>query len=80
MATSTTTMRMPTELRDEIARLAAQRDTTMLDVVTEAVEQLRIQLWWDTVRAELDSMSDDDIDEYRREAAVLDAATPDGIE
>ncbi len=80
MATPTTTMRMPVELRDEIARLAAQRKSTMLDVVTDAVEQLRVQQWWDQVRDQLDAWTPEQIEEYRREAAPLESTLRDGIE
>jgi predicted DNA-binding protein len=41
MATAeTTTLRVPVELRDEIARLAEERGSTMLEVVTDAVHSL----------------------------------------
>ena len=45
----TTTLRVPTALRDEISRLAEQRGTTMLEVVTDAVHRLSRDEWWSSV-------------------------------
>lgn len=73
-------MRMPIKLRDEIAELAAQQDSTMLAIVAEAIEQLRQQQWWDTLHAQLDEMSATDIEDYQREAEVLEATLRDGLE
>lgn len=80
MATGeTTTLRVPVELRNEIARIAEQRGTTMLDVVADAIHRLSRDEWWATVHAAFDQMSDDEAADYRREADVLDNAAADGL-
>lgn len=45
-------------MRDEVSRLAKQRGTTMLDVVTEAVHQLSREEWWSSVHGAFDELSD----------------------
>jgi len=75
----TTTLRVPVELRDEIARIAGRRGTTMLDVVTDAIHRLSRDEWWDTVHSALDQMSDDEAAAYRRDTEGFDAAAGDGI-
>ena len=64
----TTTLRVPVELRDEIARLAQQRGTTMLDVVTDAIRRLGQDQWWDSVHDALGQMAPEAVTEYRAEA------------
>lgn len=81
MATSqTTTLRVPVELRDEISRLAKQRGTTMLDVVTDAVHRLDREEWWSSVRGALDALNDAEVASYRAESGILDAAAGDGLD
>lgn len=80
MATNTTTLRVPVQLRDEIAQLAKDRNSTMLEVVTDAVHRLRQDRWWDTVDTALDAMAPDQVSEYRHEASLLDATTNDGLD
>jgi hypothetical protein len=75
----TTTLRVPVGLRDEIARLAAARGSTMLDVVTDAVHRLSRDQWWDSVHDAIDAMTADDAEEYRAETDQLDRATADGL-
>jgi predicted transcriptional regulator len=77
-AVETTTLRVPVELRDEIARIAEERGTTMLDVVSDAIHRLTRDEWWATVHAALE-MSDEEAAGYRREAELLDNATADGL-
>jgi len=76
----TTTLRVPTELRDEISRLAKQRGTTMLDVVTDAVHQLGREEWWSSVRGVLDGLDDAEAASYQAESRGLDAAAADGLD
>lgn len=75
----TTTLRVPVALRDEIARLATERGTTMLDVVTHAIRQLTRDLWWATVQGALDQVGDDDLASYRAQAVELDCTAGDGL-
>ena len=77
--TETTTLRVPTDLRDEIARLAEARGTTMLEVVTDAIHRLTREQWWGTVHDALDAMTADEVDAYRAEAATLDGTAADGL-
>jgi hypothetical protein len=70
----TTTLRVPVELRDEIAGLARTRGATMVDVVTDAVRRLKRDEWWDSVHDALDEMDPSQIAEYRSETERLDAA------
>ena len=77
--TETTTLRVPTELRDEIARLAKARGTTMLQVVTDAIHRLAREEWWGTVHDALDAMTTDQTDAYRAEADQLDGTAADGL-
>lgn len=67
-------------MRDEISRLAKQRGTTMLDVVTEAVHQLSREEWWSSVHGAFDELSDAEAASYRAESRRLEAATPDGLD
>lgn len=76
----TTTLRVPVELRDEISRLAKQRGTTMLDVVTDAVHRLGRDEWWSSVRGALDGLSDADAASYQAESRRLGAAAADGLD
>lgn len=76
----TTTLRVPTELRDEISRLAQQRGTTMLDVVADAVHRLGREEWWSSVRGSLDALSEADAASYCAESCRFDAAAADGLD
>ena len=75
----TTTLRVPTELRDEIARLAEARGTTMVEVVTDAIHRLAREEWWGTVHDALDAMTADQLDAYRAEADQLEGTATDGL-
>ena len=75
----TTTLRVSTELRDEISRLAHQRGSTMIDVVTEAVQRLTRDEWWKSVRGALDNLDTAEAAAYRTESDELDAASADGF-
>jgi predicted transcriptional regulator len=77
--TKTTTLRVPSALRDEIARIAEQRGSTMVEVVSEAVQRLDRDGWWTNVRAGLDAMSGDEAAAYHREANGLGGAAADGL-
>ena len=72
-------MRVPTELRDEIARIAKQRRTTMLEVVAEAVRRLDRDDWWSSVHAALDGLSSSEEKSYQAESRALDATVADGL-
>ena len=76
----TTTLRVPVGLRDEIARLAEARGTSMLEVVTDAIHRLTRDEWWDRVHGALDQMSPDEGDVLRRETEQLDGAAADGLD
>jgi hypothetical protein len=76
----TTTLRVPSELRDEIARIAEQRGTTMLEVVTDAVHRLGRDEWWLSVRHALDELTPSDVARYQVESQQLDAASADGLD
>lgn len=78
--TETTTLRIPSALRDDIARIADERGSTMLDVVTEAVERLRREQWWADVHQTLDRMTDADAATARAELVGLDGAAADGLD
>ena len=75
----TATLRVPVELRDEIARIAEERGTTMLDVVTDAIHRVGRDQWWDSVHDSLDQMTPDGAADYQAEAAQLDNAAADGL-
>ncbi|MEA2702514.1 MAG: hypothetical protein QOD63_459 [Actinomycetota bacterium] len=75
----TTTLRVPTELRDEIARIASQRGTTMLEVVSDAIHRLSREQWWDTVDQAIENVTDDEIAAYQAEVAALDGTAGDGL-
>ena len=81
MATGrSTTLRVPTELRDEIARLADLMDTTMQDVVAEAVRVLGREEWWASVHEALDNVDEQEVGSYLAEAETLEAASLDGLD
>ena len=75
----TTTLRVPVELRDEIARLAEARGSTMLDIVTDAVHRLSRDQWWDRVHDAIDAMTSDEVGSYWNETDQLDSAAADGL-
>ncbi len=76
----TTTLRVPSELRDEIARIAEQRGTTMLEVVSDAVHRLGRDEWWASVRSALDGLSPLEVADYQSDVQQLDAASSDGVD
>lgn len=67
------------QLRDEIARLAEERGTTMLDVVADAVHRLSQDQWWDSVHDAIDAMPPEDVSGHRAETDQLDSAAADGL-
>lgn len=73
--TKTTTLRLSTTLRDEIARLAEERNTSMAELVANAIDELKRQHWWDEVRHSLNDLDD----RYTSEASVLDGTVRDGL-
>ena len=77
---TTTTLRVPSELRDEIARIAEQRGTTMLEVVTDAVHRLGRDEWWSSVRDALDGLGPTEVSTYQIESHQLDTAAADGLD
>lgn len=78
--TETTTLRVPVALRDRIAHIAEKRGSTLVDVVTDAVERLDRDRWWDGVHGALDGLSDDELAEYRIQADQLSATSADGLD
>lgn len=79
MATGTTTLRVPTDLRDEIAALAEERGTTMLEVVADAIRRLRRDQWWVGVHTAIERLEPGGLATYRAEAELLDDAARDGL-
>lgn len=75
----TTTLRVPSELRDEIARIAEERGTTMLEVVTDAVHRLGRDDWWVSVRTALDDLSSAEVSAYQADSQHFGAASADGL-
>ena len=76
----TTTLRVPSELRDEISRIAQQRGTTMIEVVTDAVHRLGRDEWWVSVHDALDGLSPAAAASYQAESRELDAVAADGLD
>lgn len=76
----TTTLRVPSELRDEIAWIAERRGTTMVDVVADAVNRFGRDEWWSWVWDALDNLDPSEVDAYRTESRLLDAAAIDGLD
>jgi hypothetical protein len=70
---------VPVQLRDEIARLADARGSTMLEVVTDAVHRLTRDQWWASVHEAIDSMTTEEVGAYRAEADQLDRTAADGL-
>jgi hypothetical protein len=70
---------VPVELRDEIARIAHERSSTMVEVVREAFHRLAQDTWWEGVHDALDEMTDPDLDGYQREAEGLGGSSADGL-
>ena len=74
-----TNLRVPVELRDEIARIAEHRGTTLVEVVTEAVRRLGRDDWWNDLHSNLDAMPDASSIHYAAETDRLDGTTSDGM-
>jgi len=53
-------------------RIAEERGSTLLQVVTDAVHLLSREQWWEAVQVALDEMTEDDLTSYRTEAGALD--------
>lgn len=80
MATNaTTTLRVPVELRDRIARIANERAVSMSDVVSDAIDRVNRDQWWASVGDALDSMTVAEGANYRRETEGLDRSASDGL-
>ncbi|MCB1257254.1 MAG: hypothetical protein KDB26_09125 [Microthrixaceae bacterium] len=79
MTAATATLRVPRELRDEIADLAKLRGTSMVEVVSDAVNQLRITEWWSTVHDALDQWDATDIQEHEAEVTELENSAGDRL-
>jgi hypothetical protein len=77
---TTTTLRVPSELRDEIARIAELRGTTMLEVVTDAVLRLGRDEWWSSVMDALDELSPTEVAHYQAESQQFATAAADGLD
>ena len=77
--TQTTTLRVPVELRDEIAALAEDQGTTLLEVVTRAVAQLKREQFWEMVHQQMDAMPADELSAYQAETNQLDGTVGDGL-
>ncbi len=75
-----TTLRLPVALRDEIARLADESGSTLLDVVADAVARLKRDQWWAQVHAELETMTAEELVEYHADIETLHAVTSDGLD
>lgn len=75
----TTTLRVTSGLRDDIARIAEQRGTTMVEVVHEAIARMDRDLWWEAVHQSLDHMTSSEVAAYRKETQQFDAAAGDGL-
>lgn len=76
----TATLRVPVELRDEIARLAEERGTSMLEVVTDAIHRLTRDQWWAGVHDALDQMAPEEVSDYRTESGQLEGTAADGLD
>ncbi len=79
MAPPTTTLRVPNELRDEIARIAQERGSTMVEVVSDAVHRLGRDDWWSSVHDSLDQLTPNEAASYQAESQELDRAASDGL-
>ncbi len=77
--TPTTTLRLPVALRDEIARLADERESTLLDVVADAVARLKRDQWWAQVHEELETITPAELGDYHADAERRDVTTADGL-
>jgi predicted transcriptional regulator len=79
MSTPTTTLRVPVELRDEIARLAEERGASMAEVVGQAVARLARDDWWSAVHHSLEKWGPHETGNYQREGDAYNAAAADGL-
>ncbi|MCY4162664.1 MAG: hypothetical protein OXE93_00365 [bacterium] len=75
-----TTLRVPTKLRDEIARLAELKDTTMQEVVAEAVRRFEREEWWASVYDALNEWDEPTVSGYATDAQNLEGTTLDGLD
>jgi len=76
----TTTLRLPQELRNDIARIAERRGTTMIDVVSDAVHRLGRDEWWESVHDALNVMTPSEVSTYLVETKALEDAAADGLD
>ncbi len=77
--TKTTTLRVPNELRNEIARIAEERGSSMVEVVSDAIDRLGRDDWWASVHTALNDISPSAVESYENEAQRLDGASSDGL-
>lgn len=59
--------------------MARERQSTMAEVVLDAVQRLSQDTWWEGVHDALDEMTGPDLDGYQREAEGLGGSSADGL-
>ncbi|MFL6072923.1 MAG: hypothetical protein ACJ73S_05940 [Mycobacteriales bacterium] len=76
--TSATTIKVPRELRDRIASLAAEQHVPMVQVLEQAIARFEREQFFARVHEDLVRLRDEDPDEwaaYRAESAEWEEAT-----
>jgi hypothetical protein len=80
--TMSVTIRIPQSAHDTARRLAADRNSSIGDVIVKALERYEEEEWWDAVDASYARLRDDPVAsaEFDAEVAIWDTALMDGLE
>ncbi len=70
--TSTTTIKVPKELRDRLAAVARQDHLTLATVIARALDQAEERAFWSAVNSENSSLTDSERAQYRSASAGRD--------
>lgn len=78
MTTEFTTIKVRREVRDRLARLARERNTSMVDILEQAIDVMERAAFFTRVQADLERLRTEDPQEwesYRAESLAWERAT-----
>jgi hypothetical protein len=76
---ATVMIRVDERVRDTAARLAREKNTTIAEVVSAAIERARRDHFWDRVHASYAALSPEELAGDAAERALWDATLADGL-
>ena len=73
-------IRVDEQVRDTAARLAREKNTTIAEVVSVAIERARREHFWDQVDASYAALTPEELAEDAAERAIWDVTLADGLD